>query len=149
MKYCTKPCPNIKCKAPISKDYAGCTHLQCTVCFTWMCWACGVPAKGQKHFKEHPECLEEEGTLLPPSLTQELISKHLGLDHDPYINIKHCAACPQCKTINQKTGKLNTIICKNGTCKHMFCYICNKSIESSAHFKVSNCHESSEVWNDL
>jgi len=84
---------------------------------------------------------------LPPSLTQELISKHLGLDHDPHINIKHCAACPDCKQINQKRGRDNTIICKS--CNHKFCYICNKSITDASHFKVSNCHEYSEVWNDL
>lgn len=46
MKHCTKPCPNIKCRVPISKDYGGCTHIQCTQCYGWMCWACGVPAKG-------------------------------------------------------------------------------------------------------
>jgi hypothetical protein len=74
IKYCTKPCPNPKCRVPISKDYAGCTHLQCTQCYTWMCWACGKEAKGQKHFKENEKCLVEEGTLLPPSITLDLIS---------------------------------------------------------------------------
>jgi hypothetical protein len=38
-----------------------------------MCWACGKPAKGQKHFKENPDCLNEDGSLLPEQVTTEMI----------------------------------------------------------------------------
>jgi hypothetical protein len=38
-----------------------------------MCWACGNPAKGQKHFKENPQCLDEVASLLPNEVTIEMI----------------------------------------------------------------------------
>ena len=73
MKHCTKPCPNPKCGVPITKLPSGCTHVQCPKCFSYMCWTCGVLAKGQKHFKEHPDHYNDEGTILPSEVTQEII----------------------------------------------------------------------------
>ena len=75
------------------------------------------------HYKQNPQCLVEEGTLLPQEVTDELIQQYLGLDYDPYINIKHCAMCPACKTIVQKRGKDNLLVCSK--CEGLFCYICN------------------------
>lgn len=72
-KFCTKRCPNTKCGVRIAKDKSGCTHVQCTKCWTFMCWSCGNVAKGQKHFKEHPECMAEDPSLLPVDVTDELI----------------------------------------------------------------------------
>ena len=46
MKIHTKRCPNGKCSVPIVKEESGCTHIQCTRCFTWICWKCGMAAKG-------------------------------------------------------------------------------------------------------
>lgn len=86
---------------------------------------------------------------MPPSVTDEMIHKFMGLDHDPYINIKLCAACPACKAINPKRGKANLLVCLNQDCKQMFCYICNKAVKGEEHFKQSNCHANSEVWTDL
>lgn len=146
-KYCTKPCPNPKCKVPISKDEGGCTHVQCTRCFTWICWACGGEAKGQMHFKQNPEHLREEGTLLPATLTDDLIQQHMGLSQSPYINIKHCASCPGCKNINMKKGKGNLFSCQK--CSQLFCFICNKAVKGPEHFESSNCHAQSEIWNDM
>ena len=73
MKHCTKPCPNPKCGVPITKLPSGCTHVQCPKCFSYMCWTCGVLAKGQKHYKEHPDHYNDEGTILPSEVTQEII----------------------------------------------------------------------------
>lgn len=75
LKYCTKSCPNPKCGVPISKDPSGCSQVQCTKCFGYFCWTCGATAKGQKHYKEKPDHWSDEGTLLPTSVTQEIVSK--------------------------------------------------------------------------
>lgn len=69
LKHCCKHCPNPKCSVPISKDESGCTHVQCTKCFTYMCWTCGNSAKGQKHYKENPDHFDDKGTLLPTGVT--------------------------------------------------------------------------------
>ena len=45
-KQCTKWCPNPKCGVRIAKIQSGCTHVQCTQCFQYFCWACLNPAKG-------------------------------------------------------------------------------------------------------
>lgn len=71
IKLNTKSCPNPKCRVPISKDASGCTQIQCTRCFNYFCWACGAPAKGQKHYKENPDHHSDEGTLLPYEVTPE------------------------------------------------------------------------------
>ena len=134
LKYCTKPCPNPKCHVPITKDLSGCTHIQCTLCYTWMCWACGVVAKGQMHYKQSPECYSDENTILPLEVNELMIQKYLGLSEDPCINIKHCAPCPKCKSINSKKGTSNLLTCKNQECLELFCYICNKSISGAEHF---------------
>ena len=78
-KKCTKLCPNPRCQVRICKVESGCTHVQCTICFHYMCWACGKPAKGQKHFKENPECIDEKRSLLPAEVTTEMIQQFLGL----------------------------------------------------------------------
>ena len=73
IKHCTKSCPNPKCGVPICKIESGCTQIQCPKCFQYMCWACGVQAKGQKHYKEKPEHWDDKGTLLPKEVTKEMI----------------------------------------------------------------------------
>ena len=62
-RHCTKECPNHKCSAKIQKVESGCTHMQCPVCYHNFCWVCLKPAKGQKHFKENPQCAVEAGSL--------------------------------------------------------------------------------------
>lgn len=113
-----------------------------------MCWACGKPAKGQKHFKENPECLDEKRSLLPQEVTTEMIQQFLGLQDDPTVNIRQCAFCPHCAEVNQKRGTKNALTCKK--CSREFCYICNKPITSASHYKgTSQCHENSEPHMDF
>ena len=113
-----------------------------------MCWNCGAPAKGQKHFKESPECYSDEGTILPFSVTDEMIQKYLGLAQDPCINVKYCAFCPKCMHINPKRGTLNMLVCAQ--CKESYCYICNKTIPGEEHYNgKSQCQLHTEPWNDL
>ena len=102
------------------------------------------------HYKQNPECLKEEKTILPPTVTLELIQQHLGFEQDPYINIKFCAKCPKCNSINPKRGKSNLLICTESNCKEIFCYICNKTISGPDHYKSgANCHANSEPWHDI
>jgi hypothetical protein len=58
-RHCSKECPNHKCCVKIQKVESGCTHMQCPVCHHGFCWVCLKPAKGQKHFKENPQCAVE------------------------------------------------------------------------------------------
>ena len=37
------------------------------------CWACNAPAKGQKHYKEKPDHWDDQGTILPPEVTEDVI----------------------------------------------------------------------------
>lgn len=148
MKKCTKICPNPRCQVRICKVKSGCTHVQCTICFHYMCWACGKPAKGQKHFKENPDCIDEEKSLLPEHITAEMIQKFLGYQDDPTINLKHCALCPRCGELNQKHGTLNLLNCKK--CAEGFCYICNKAVAGMKHYQgTSQCHENSDHYMDF
>ena len=71
-KYCAKYCPNLKCGIRIQKEKSGCTKMQCPKCFHHFCWACLHDAKGLKHYKEKPECVEEERHLQPEYLTAEM-----------------------------------------------------------------------------
>lgn len=73
LKHCCKYCPNPKCGVPISKDISGCTQIQCPKCFKEFCWACNAPAKGQKHYKEKPDHWDDQGTILPPEVTEDVI----------------------------------------------------------------------------
>jgi hypothetical protein len=150
MKYCTKACPNIKCGVPIVKVASGCTQIQCPKCFQSFCWACNAPAKGQKHYKEKPDHHSDEGTLLPESVTEEIINKHCNEDVS-WINIKFCALCPQagCGKINRKVGRANRLTCAE--CKKDFCYICNKAIKDGEdHYHAdSQCREESDPFQDI
>jgi hypothetical protein len=96
MKFCTKRCPNIKCGVRIARDPSGCTQVTCSRCFQQFCWACSLPAKGQKHYKEKPECIDEIPHILPKEVTDEMIEKNLGFTSSPFINIRYCARCPKC-----------------------------------------------------
>jgi hypothetical protein len=73
LKYCAKACPNSKCGQyfQLMKD-TECTHMQCPRCFTWFCWACLSNAKGQKHFKEKPECKSLDGVFQPEQVTEQM-----------------------------------------------------------------------------
>jgi ribosomal protein L37AE/L43A len=88
-----------------------------------------------KHYKEKPDCLVEEPYLQPDYLTQEIKSKHLNEGED-YINLKFCAKCPHCETINEKRSKCNLFECNE--CHKMFCYICNKPISGPEHYQGKN-----------
>lgn len=105
--------------------------MQCPKCYHHFCWVCLNDAKGLKHFKEKPECLEEEPALQPDYITQELKNKYLAEGED-YINLKFCAKCPHCNAINEKKTKINAFTCHR--CEKMFCYICNKPINGLEHF---------------
>jgi hypothetical protein len=150
LKYCAKPCPNDKCGLyyQLMRD-SECTHCQCVKCHTQFCWVCGGVAKGQKHFKERPQCKELAGSFLPEQVTQELKDKHMGANSD-YINLKFCAKCPHCEEINEKKTKVNSLECKK--CGQIFCYICNKpNAAGMSHYQgaKSTCHYESEHWCDL
>ena len=132
MKHCTKRCPNPKCGVRITLISAGCSHVQCTKCWQYMCWACGNAAKGQKHFKENPDHWTDEGSLLPLEVTKEMVVKYIGSQEDPYINIKTCCKCPSCGATNRKIGRKNLFVCER--CESLFCYICNKAVESRVHY---------------
>lgn len=147
IKYCTRECPNCHRYIQMIKD-SPCTHIQCPKCFKYLCYACGAEAKGQKHFKERPQCLNVAASILPEELTLEMKEKNIGQNGD-YINLKFCARCPNCREINEKKSKVNALVCKG--CSQTFCYICNKSISSLDHYKgaKSTCHYESEHWCDL
>lgn len=70
-----------------------------------------MPAKGQKHYKEKPDHWSDKGHLQPLEVTLEMIERFLGLQEDPYINIKFCVKCPHCSEINRKKGRKNMITC--------------------------------------
>lgn len=77
-----------------------------------------------------------------------MIEKYIGMQEDPYVNIKLCCKCPSCGGLNRKRGRRNYIECEE--CQKPFCYICNKAVESRVHFDgQSTCHEESDYWNDL
>jgi hypothetical protein len=64
-KYCCKQCPNMKCGLKIQKVPDMCENqpgnkMQCPKCFLHFCWGCMAQAKGQKHYKENLDCLDEE-----------------------------------------------------------------------------------------
>lgn len=63
-----------------------------------------------KHYKEKPECGNEDPHLQPEHLTNEIKSKHLA-DGDDYINLKFCAKCPNCDEINEKKSRCNLFEC--------------------------------------
>ncbi len=131
LKHCAKQCPNLKCGQyfQLMRD-SECTHMQCPRCFTWFCWVCCNPAKGQKHFKENPSC-KNFGPPQPDEITKELKDKFVGVGSD-FVNLKFCARCPDCRTINEKKTKVNALTCTN--CEKLFCYICNKSIKDIKHY---------------
>ena len=122
--------------------------MQCPKCFHYFCWVCLHNAKGQKHYKERPQCLQEEGTLQPEELSFDLKIKHLG-EHEDFINLKFCAKCPLCGAINEKRTKVNALDCNK--CGEMFCYICNKAISGLEHFnsKTNYCHIESDLYADF
>lgn len=68
---------------------------------------------------------------------------------EDYINLKFCAACPKCKAVNVKNTRNNAFTCVK--CKENFCYICNKSIDSTLdHYgEKSFCHLESDPYMDL
>lgn len=105
--------------------------MQCPKCFQHFCWVCLQNAKGLKHFKDREDCNIEDGNLQPEELTQEIKSKYLKEGED-YVNLKFCAKCPACSAVNEKKTKANAMNCQR--CEHMFCYICNKSIEGLDHY---------------
>jgi len=148
MKHCCKRCPNQKCGARIAMVSGGCSQVQCTQCWQWFCWVCLQQAKGQKHYKENPNHWSDEGHLQPEDVTLDLIKRFFGTDHDPYVNIKLCVRCPSCGNINQKHGRKNFLTCEN--CQATFCYICNKAVNSVAHYQgQATCHEESDPQHDL
>lgn len=110
------------------KVASGCTHIQCPKCFLYMCWHCGNPAKGQKHFKEKPDHYSDEGTLLPEEVTPEIIAKYASGQNIEWVNLKFTVLCPTpgCNKISIKTGDANTIDCPG--CDKKYCYLCNKHI---------------------
>lgn len=149
LKNCAKQCPQDKCGMyfQLMKD-TECTHVQCPRCNHYFCWSCNSVAKGQKHFKEKPQCRELAGVFQPEEVTQELREKHIG-SHEDYINIKFCVQCPGCKSINEKKTKVNALNCKD--CGMLFCYICNKPISGMEHYTHAKtiCNYESEHWSDL
>lgn len=148
MKHCTKSCPNPKCGVPITKIQSGCTQLQCPKCFNYFCWCCNAPAKGQKHYKENPDHYSDEGTLLPESVTPEIIQKYGGGGKIEWVNLKFCVKCPGCSKINVKKGTLNMLNCEK--CEMTFCYICNKEIKDNSHYSgKANCRENSDPYHDF
>ena len=109
---------------------------------------CLNQAKGQKHYKESPNHWSDEGHLQPGDLTKEILERHVGEQEDPYVNIKFCCKCPGCGGINRKRGRKNMLTCER--CELVFCYICNKPIESRMHYEgQASCHEESDPLNDL
>ena len=147
-KNCTKPCPNAKCGAKIALISGGCSQVQCTKCWHWFCWVCLQQAKGQKHFKERPDHWSDEGHHQPVEVTTELIERYLGMQDDPYVNVKTCCKCPRCGAINRKKGRKNLLTCEQ--CQGLFCFICNKAQESNAHYEgQSTCHEESDIMDDM
>ncbi len=70
-------------------------------------------------------------------------------EFNDYVNLKFCARCPDCNTINEKKSRCNALNCIQ--CKKLFCYICNKLISGPEHYQgaKSLCHYESEPWNDL
>ena len=52
--------------------------MQCPKCHHDFCWVCLHNAKGQKHYKERPDCLEEDPHLLPYELKSEIKEKHMN-----------------------------------------------------------------------
>lgn len=85
-----------------------CSHVQCTRCHGWFCWTCLSPAKGQKHFKENPQC--KDLTFLPDVLSQDIKEKFITEGQD-YVNLKFCARCPCCKGLNEKRSRVNRLEC--------------------------------------
>ena len=148
MKHCTKFCPNPKCGVRIAKVQSGCTHVQCTQCHQYFCWACNNPAKGQKHYKEKPQCLDEASTLLPLEVTAEMVEKYMGMSEDPYIDVRTVVKCPHCGEINRKKGTANMLTCEK--CAKVFCYICNKPVEGTDHYgSKAPCREHSQHYQDF
>ena len=121
--------------------------MQCPRCFHHFCWVCLHDAKGQKHYKEKPECLNEDDYLQPEELTFDLKNKYLK-EGEEYINLKFCAKCPHCQAINEKKTRANHFTCHK--CLRDFCYICNKPIAGIDHYQgKSLCHYESDPYADF
>lgn len=82
--------------------------MQCPRCYYNFCWVCLQQAKGQKHYKERPQCLEEDAHLQPETLTKEMIIEYIG-NYEQYINLKFCAKSPCCGTIVHKDDRNNLL----------------------------------------
>jgi len=65
-------------------------------------------------------------------VTLELIERYLGATEHPYVNIKFCCKCPRCGAITHKRGRKNLLTCEQ--CEGLFCYICNKAVDSRNHY---------------
>ena len=79
-----------------------------------------------------------------------MIERYLGMQEDPYVNIKFCVRCPvpNCGAINRKRGRKNLLSCEQ--CEALFCYICNKPQDSRAHYDFqTTCPEESDPYDDL
>ena len=74
-----------------------------------------------------------------------MIEKYMGLNEDPYIDIRTVVKCPYCSQINRKKGTDNMLTCES--CERVFCYICNKPIDGPDHYKgKATCNRFSEFW---
>lgn len=78
--------------------------------------------------KEKPDHWDDKGTILPPEVTEEVISKNAGEDLS-WVNLKFCSLCPSCMQLNEKKDDSNILSCYR--CKKKYCHLCNKGIEGA------------------
>jgi hypothetical protein len=64
--------------------------------------------KDRSILKKIPHVLVSMEHFSQKKSLQEMKDKHMGVN---YTNLRFCAECPHCDTINEKKTKVNAIVC--------------------------------------
>lgn len=141
IKSMAKKCP--VCKSPIMK-IDGCNKVVCTICGSFMCWACEQKINGYDHFTDNSTCStfdlqpqltdnadlpehvvkQPQVVILPRVVTMgKVINDQIRATPELKDSVLRCIACRQ---NNIKEDRSNHIRCWN--CKTSICFCCKQKI---------------------